>query len=149
MPAAGLGGLFGKPGKTPWKRQRPEQVPGGPPAGPSSGSNAIPGSAIRYGVQPVPLSFARRLFLMTTLVSPAVAGRFRPQDRGQPERRAESTDLGTLQSFRGAVGTVSRANLGAQAGPSSQPGYPSTNAGDITGQLAAMGLPDVWRVKGS
>ncbi|HTF08531.1 MAG TPA: hypothetical protein VK659_10220 [Asanoa sp.] len=109
----------------------------------------IPPPAYRFGVQPIPRSFAARLGMMSSLVSPAVAGRFRPQDRGQPERRGKSTDLGGLQSYRGAVGSPQTVRLGAQAGPSSQPGFPSTNAGDVTGALAQMGLPDVWRVRGT
>lgn len=135
---------FGKPGKA-GKQTRPQQVLAGPP-GATSASNVIPAAAYRYGRNPIAFSYGHRLGVMSSLTSPAVAGRFRPQDQGSPNRRA-TADLGALQAFRGLVGGPGRARLGAQGGPSSQPGYPSTNATILIG-LAAMDQPGTQRLGG-
>jgi hypothetical protein len=147
----GIISRWGKPGKA-GKSAGPQSVDGGRPTGPESGGNAMPAVPFRYGVQPIPASFAHRLFLATSLVSPMVAGRFRPQDRSSPARRSTGTssygtpDLGTLQTFRGAYqGPGKSVRLGAQSGPSQQPGFPNTN-NDSTVDFSGMGLPDVWRV---
>lgn len=145
----GILSSWGKPGKA-QKQVSAHQVPGNP-SGPASGSNEIPAPAFRYGNQPMAVQTAWRLFNATSLVSPMVAGRFRPQDRSNPPRRADSTssygspDLGALQSFRGSFQGPQTVRLGAQAGPSQQPAFPSTN-NDNTVDLSGLGLPDVWRV---
>ena len=142
-------GRWGKPQKA-GKSAGPQEVPAGTP-GPSTGGNVLPGPAFRFGTQPVPASFARRLHMATSLVSPMVAGRFRPQDKGAPQNRAGrgssygSADLGALQVLTGMYQGPMTVRLGAQAGPSSQPGFPSTN-NDSSVDLSGMGLPDVWRV---
>ena len=137
---------WGKPGKA-GKSTGPVEVPG-EVRGPASGSNEQPAAAFRYGVQPVPLRMAAALFMATSLVSPMVRGRFRPQDKGDANRRGTtfgSPDLGTLQLFKGAYQGPGTARLGAQSGPSSQPAFPSTN-NDPSVDLSGLGLPDVWRV---
>lgn len=137
--------LFGKPGKA-GKEQRPEQVPPGRP-GAASGGNAMPGPAVVYGPQPVSVSLARRLGVASSLTSPMVAGRFRPGNEGTAQHRGVdggSPDLGALQTFRGLVAAARSPRLGAQAGPSAQPGYPGTGSGSSVLQgLAAMSQPDV------
>jgi len=144
-----IGRWFGKPGKA-GKQQSNVNVSGNP-SGPQSGDNRIEGAAFRYGRQPVPFSQAVRLFAATSLVSPMVAGRFRPQDKSSPARRATGTssfgspDLGAMQAFRGAFQGPQTVRLGAQAGPSQQPAFPSTN-NDATVDLSGLGLPDFWRV---
>ncbi|RGC65006.1 hypothetical protein C5N14_30920 [Micromonospora sp. MW-13] len=136
--------LFGKPGKA-GKEQRPEQVPAGA-GGRASGGNVFPGPAIMYGPQPQSVSLATRLHIGTSLTSPMVAGRYRPGDQGAATRRGcdgGSPDLGALQAFRGLVGGPGRAQVGAQAGPSAQPGYPSTGGGPLLDAFARMSQPDV------
>jgi hypothetical protein len=139
---------WGKPGKA-GKEQRPTAV-AGEVSGPQSGGNVMPAAPFRYGANPVSRTQAARLFYATSLMSPMVRGRFRAQDKGAPTNRADaggsfgSADLGTLQLFAGWQG-ASTARLGAQSGPSSQPGYPSTN-NDSSVDLSGLGLPDVWRV---
>lgn len=141
--------MFGKPGKA-GKQQTPEVV-GGDPSGPRSGDNVLPAAPFRYGRNPIAWMTAMRLFNATSLVSPMVAGRFRPQDKGNPPRRAEanssfgSPDLGQLQTFAGSFAGPRTVRLGAQSGPSSQPAFPSTN-NDQSVDLSGLGLPDVWRI---
>lgn len=141
---------LGKAGKA-GKQVRPEPVPAGRP-GRQSGGNALPGPSVVYGANPVAVSQALRLHVGTALTSPAVAGRFRPGDRGSAVHRGVdggAPDLGVLQSFRGAVSAVRSVRVGAQSGPSSQPGYPSTNgAGGLLASLAGMDRPDVQRFGG-
>lgn len=136
--------MFGKPGKA-GKQATPHEVAGNP-SGPQSGSNEIPDGPFRYGRNPVALSYSRRLFYATSLISPMVRGRFRPQDQGGPQRSGNGRpDLGRLQGFRGSFAGPKTVRLGAQSGPSSQPGFPSTN-NDQSVDFSGMGLPDVWRV---
>lgn len=140
---------WGKPGKA-GKSVGPVEVPG-TPHGPRSGSNAQPAAPFRYGVDPNAAVYAHRLFLGSSLTSPMVAGRFRPQDKSNPARRADpdssygSPDLGRLQTFAGSYAGPRSVRLGAQAGPSSQPAFPNTN-NDSSVDLSGLGLPDVWRV---
>lgn len=140
---------WGKPGKA-GKSVGPVEVPG-TPSGPSTGGNAIPGESFAYGSQPIPRRMAVALHTATSLVSPMVSGRFRPQDKGSAPRRAPagssfgSADLGVLQILTGMYQGPMTVRLGAQAGPSSQPGFPSTN-NDGSVDLSGLGLPDVWRV---
>lgn len=139
--------VLGKPGKA-GKQVRPEQVPAGRP-GRQSGGNALPGPVIVYGPQPIAVDQARRLHIGTALTSPAVAGRFRPGDRGDPVMSGVdggSPDLGVLQSFRGAVGAGRSApTLGAQADPA-RPG-PAGNL-SLLASLAQLDRPDVQRYGG-
>jgi hypothetical protein len=141
--------IFGKPGKA-GKQAQPKAVDG-TPSGPQTGSNEQQAAAFRFGRNPIAWSFAMRLFHGTSLVSPMVAGRFRPQDRGQAPRRAApggsfgSPDLGRLQTFAGSYAGPRTVRLGAQSGASQQPGFPSTN-NDSSVDFSGMGLPDVWRV---
>lgn len=140
--------LFGKPGKA-GKAQRPEEAPTGYP-GRASGGNAMPGPSVVYGSQPMAVSLSQRLFYGSSLTSPMVAGRYRPQDTGAATRRGVdggSPDLGALQAFRGLVGAPTSARLGAQVGPSSQPGYPGTGS-SVIAALANMSAPDVQRYGG-
>lgn len=144
-------GMWGKPGKA-GKQTGPVEV-AGTVSGPSSGTNEQPAAAFRFGRNPISWSQAMRLFHATTLVSPMVAGRFRPQDVSSPTRRAAegssygTPDLGRQQSFAGAYAGPRSVRLGAQSGPSSQPAFPSTNGAGGTGvDFSGMGLPDVWRV---
>lgn len=136
--------LFGKAGKA-GKTQRPEQVDAGG-GGRTSGANVLPGPPIIYGPQPMSVLLARTLHVATSLTSPAVAGRFRPQNEGAATSRGTdggSPDLGPMQAFRGLAGHTARgARLGAQSGPSAQPGYPGTGSTVLAG-LAAMSRPDV------
>lgn len=125
--------------------RRPEEVPAGRP-GPATGGNACPGPSVVYGPQPIPRRMAQQLFVATSLVSPMVRGRFRSQDIGWQADGPDSTDLGQLQSLRGMYAGPPGVRLGAQAGPSSQPGYPSTNNDLTVMGLGAMDLPNVWRV---
>lgn len=140
---------WGKPGKA-GKQTTGHSVPGAP-SGPQSGSNEQPAAAFRYGRNPIAWAQAMRLFNATSLVSPMVAGRFRPQDVSSPARRAAagdsfgSPDLGRLQGFRGSFQGPQTVRLGAQSGPSQQPAFPSTN-NDSSVDFSGMGLPDVWRV---
>lgn len=134
---------FGKAGKA-GKEQRPEVVPRG--SGPMTGGNIIPSPPVTFGRQPIPFSYSGRLHLATSLVSPMVAGRFRPQDKGAPQNR-DDWDPGALQAFRGLYGRGTDARLGAQSGPSSQPAFPATNNTVLQG-LAAMGMPDVIPIGG-
>lgn len=141
-----LGRLFGKPGKA-GKAERAQPIAGSVQGQPSPG-NALAG-AIRYGVQPVPYSYAHRLGVVSSLMSPSVRGRFRTGDSSTPSNRGGTPDMGQLQTFKGAVGRLTRgARLGAQSGPSAQPGYPSTGSGGIVTMLAALDRPDVQRVGG-
>lgn len=142
---------WGKPGKA-GKSAGPTQVPGtphGPQSAPQLG--AIPAQPFRYGADPNARSLAWRLFLGSSLTSPMVAGRFRPQDKSSPERRADNgssygtPDLGRLQTFAGSYAGPRSVRLGAQAGPSQQPAFPNTN-NDSSVDLSGLGLPDVWRV---
>jgi hypothetical protein len=137
---------WGKPGKA-GKSTGPATVNGNP-SGPSTGGNEIAAAPFRYGVQPVPLRMAHALFVATSLTSPMVAGRFRPQDKGDANRRGTtfgSPDLGPLQSYAGSYAGPQTVRLGAQAGPSQQPAFPNTN-NDSAVDLSGLGLPDVWRV---
>lgn len=141
---------WGKPGKA-GKSTGPVEVAGSP-HGPSTGDNRIPANPFRFGSNPIARTMAIRLHLATSLTSPMVAGRFRPQDRGNPPRRADATssfgtpDLGRLQTFSGSFqGPGKSVRLGAQAGPSQQPAFPSTN-NDSSVDLSGLGLPDVWKV---
>jgi hypothetical protein len=142
-------GRWGKPGKA-GKSVGPVQVQG-TPHGPQSGDNAMPAAPFRYGTDPNARSYALRLFFGSSLTSPMVAGRFRPQDKSSPARRADSDssygspDLGRLQTFAGSYAGPRSVRLGAQSGPSSQPAFPSTN-NDSSVDLSGLGLPDVWRV---
>lgn len=140
--------LFGKPGKA-GKEQRPEQAPAGRIIG-AVGGNVLPGAAVRYGRQPLAWATAVRLHAATSLTSPMVAGRFRSGGDGAVTSRGVdggSPDLGALQTFRGLVGRSTSARLGAQGGPSSQPGYPSTGSSTLQA-LANMRRPDVQRYGG-
>lgn len=137
-------GWFGKPGKA-GKAQRAQTAPANA-GGAQSGGNVIPDAGIRYGRDPIAASYAARLGIMTSLTSPATAGRFRTGDQGSASNRA-TADLGALQLFRSLVGGGGRARVGAQAGPSSQPGYPSTNNTVLIG-LAAMDQPGLQRLGG-
>jgi hypothetical protein len=142
-------GSWGKPGKA--GKQATGTAVSGNPSGPQSGSNEIAAAPFRYGRNPISWTQAMRLFNATSLVSPMVAGRFRPQDVSSPVRRAAdgesfgTPDLGRLQGFRGSFQGPQTVRLGAQSGPSSQPGFPSTN-NDSSVDFSGMGLPDVWRV---
>jgi hypothetical protein len=111
-----------------------------------TGDNAQARNLIVYGPNPISAGMARRLFIGTTVVSPAVSGRFRPQDKGSPVNRGGNPNLGALQLFRGLVGKPMSLRLGAQAGPSSQPAYPGTNNTILAG-LRMQGLPDVMPVR--
>ena len=138
---------WGKPGKA-GKSTGPHTVQGNPSGPTVYGGNEVQAAAFRYGVKPVDRSIALRLFMATSLTSPMVAGRFRPQDKGSPERRGTtfgSPDLGPLQSFAGSYAGPMSVRLGAQAGPSQQPAFPNTN-NDSAVDLSGLGLPDVWRV---
>lgn len=136
--------VFGQAGKGGGARRPQEVNPGR--MGPVTPDNAYAGPRVVYGPQPIAVATAQRLFVGTSLTSPMVRGRFRPQLPGKGQNMAETTDLGPLQSFRGAFTGAQRARLNAQAGPSSQPGYPSTNADPTVLGLGAMDLPDIWRV---
>jgi len=125
--------------------RRPEQVyPGAP--GPTTGDNIIPAPGFQYGNNPISRRDAQELFVATNLTSPMVRGRFRPQLDGSPENRAQTTDLGSLQVLRGLYQGPQGVRLGAQAGPSSQPAYPSTNNDPTVLGLGQMDLPEIWRV---
>lgn len=143
-----MGALWGQPGKA-GKTRRPEQVaePSGRQASPG---NAIPAAGTRYGPNPIAFAYAYRLGVASSLTSPAVRGRFRSHADASPSSRGNGTpDLGALQTFRGLVGLPSRLKLGAQGGPSAQAGYPSTGNGNtVISGLAAMGRPDVQRIRG-
>lgn len=140
---------WGKPGKA-GKQSGPLDVQG-TPHGPQSGSSVIPAPNFRHGDNPVARSYAYRLGIMSALNSPAVAGRFRPQDKSNPPRRSDPTtsfgtpDLGRLQTFAGSFQGPQTVRLGAQAGPSQQPAFPNTN-NDSSVDFSQLGLPDVWRV---
>lgn len=137
---------WGQPGKADKTRQPEEVDPGRP--GPQSGGNAYPGPNVVYGPNPVSAAQAQRLFLGTSLTSPMVAGRFRTQLAGKGENRATTTDLGSLQVLRGMYQGPGRSvRLGAQAGPSDQPAFPSTNNDETVRGLGAMDLPEMWRVR--
>ncbi|WP_420118973.1 hypothetical protein [Micromonospora sp.] len=139
--------LFGKAGKA-GKEQRPQQVPAGS-GGRSSGGNVIPGPAVAYGPQPVAVSLAARLGVATLL--PLFSARFLPQDSGAATRRGidgGTPDFGALQGFRGLVAGPRSARLGAQAGPSDQPGYPGTGNALVLQGLANMARPDQQRYGG-
>jgi len=147
---AGILSRWGKPGKA-GKSVGPVQVDG-EPHGPSTGDNVMPAATFRYGANPISQRMAVALHMGTSLMSPMVRGRFRPQDKGAPTNRATpngsygSADLGTLQILSGMYQGPQTARLGAQSGPSSQPGFPSTNGDGSTVNLGGLGLPDVWRV---
>jgi hypothetical protein len=140
---------WGKPGKA-GKQVTGHEVPGSV-SGPQSGSNEIVAGPFRYGRNPIAWSYAMRLFYGTSLMSPMVRGRFRPQDVSNPPRRAPdgeswgTPDLGRQQGFRGSFQGPQTVRLGAQSGPSQQPAFPSTN-NDSSVDFSGMGLPDVWRV---
>lgn len=142
--------LFGKPGKA-GKAVRPEQVDAGN-GGRTTPGNALPGPAIIYGRQPIAVGLAVRLFAGSSLTSPSVRGRFRAGNEGDAVHRGVdggAPDLGALQTFRGLVGRPMSARLGAQGGPSSQPGYPSTGSGSsVLQSLANLSRPDVQRYGG-
>lgn len=143
--------IFGKPGKA-GKQSSPEQIAGNPSGPVVSGANEIQAAAYRYGRNPISWQQAMQLFMATSLTSPMVAGRFRPQDKGSPVRRADpnssygTPDLGALQNFRGSFQGPGTVRLGAQSGPSQQPAFPSTNNNGQSVDLSGLGLPDVWRV---
>lgn len=143
------GARWGKPGKA-GKEAGPVEVQG-TPHGPESGNNAMPAQPFAYGNNPIARRMAAQLFVATSLTSPMVAGRFRPQDKGSPQRRSDATssygtpDLGGLQLFKGLYQGPQTVRLGAQAGPSQQPAFPNTN-NDSSVDLSQLGLPDVWRV---
>lgn len=145
-----MAGRWGKPGKA-GKSVGPEQAPTGV-NGPESGGNVRPGESFQFGSNPIARRMAVALHMGTSLISPMVAGRFRPQDRGAPTNRAAngtsygSADLGALQILTGMYQGPMTVRLGAQSGPSSQPGFPSTNGDPSTVNLGGLGLPDVWRV---
>lgn len=144
-----MAATWGQPGKA-GKTRRPEQV-AAPAGGQASPGNAMPAAGLQYGPNPIAFAFARRLGVASSLTSPAVRGRFRSHADAAPSSRGNGTpDLGALQTFRGLVGVASRLKLGAQAGPSAQAGYPSTGSGNTTilSGLAAMGRPDVQRIRG-
>lgn len=140
---------WGKPGKA-GKSAGPVDVQG-QPHGPRSGDNTMPAAPFRYGSDPNARRTAAALFVATSLTSPMVRGRFRPQDNSNGTHRSTATsswgtpDLGALQHFVGLVGSPRTARLGAQAGPSSQPAFPNTN-NDSSVDLSGLDLPDVWRV---
>lgn len=139
---------WGKPGKA-GKSAGPIDVQG-TPHGPQSGSSVIPAPNFRHGDNPIARSYAARLGVASALNSPMVAGRFRPQDKSNPPRRADSSSLGTpdlgrLQTFAGSFQGPQTVRLGAQAGPSQQPAFPNTN-NDSSVNFSGLGLPDVWRV---
>jgi hypothetical protein len=148
-----MGGIlrrWGKPGKA-GKSVGPVEV-NGEPRGPQSGENIMPAATYRYGANPISQRMAVALHMGTALTSPMVMGRFRPQDKSAPTNRAPaggsfgSQDLGTLQILTGMYQGPQTVRLGAQSGPSQQPGFPSTN-GDVSRvNLGGLGLPDVWRV---
>lgn len=142
-----LGRLWGKAGKA-GKAQQPQQAPA--PHGRASAGNAIAAAGMRYGSQPLARSYAARLGVVSSLTSPATVGRFRPGTSASPANRGETPDFGAQQAFRGMVGKLSRhPRVGAQGGPSAQPGYPSTGgAGGIVAQLAALGRPDRMPIGG-
>lgn len=135
---------FGQPSKA-GKERRPEEVDPGR-AGPVTPDNAYDGPRVVYGPNPVAAAQALRLFVATSLTSPAVAGRFRSQEAGLGENRATTTDLGSLQVLRGMYQGPQGVRLGAQAGPSSQPAFPSTNQDVTVTGLGMMDLPSLWRV---
>lgn len=144
---AGIFRRWGKPGKA-GKSTGPATVNGNPSGPTVEGGNEIAGPAFRYGVKSIDRSIALRLFMATSLTSPMVAGRFRPQDKGDANRRGTTfgaPDLGPLQSFAGSYAGPMSVRLGAQAGPSQQPAFPNTN-NDSSVDLSGLGLPDVWRV---
>ena len=125
--------------------RRPQEVDPGAP-GPTTPDNAYQGPRVVYGPNPIAAGMSQRLFTGTSLTSPMVAGRFRSQQAGAGENRATTTDLGSLQVLRGMYQGPQHARLGAQAGPSSQPAFPSTNNDVTVTGLGAMDLPEVWRV---
>ena len=110
----------------------------------------LPGPPIIYGAQPVSVSLARRLHIGTSLTSPMVAGRFRAGNDGAATGRGRdggSPDLGALQTYRGLIAGPTGVRIGAQGGPSDQPGYPGTGNSVLNG-LAAMDRPDIQRYGG-
>lgn len=128
--------------------RRPQEVDPGAP-GPTTGNNAYAGPAVVYGPNPIAASMSQKLFVATSLTSPMVRGRFRTGQAGDGENRAQTTDLGSLQVLRGMYQGPQGVRLGAQAGPSQQPAFPSTN-GDVTVTgLGMLDLPEVWRVAGT
>jgi len=137
---------YGKPGKA-GKAVTDKSEPA--LTGRRIGGNAVPMQIIGLGPDPIGAAWIGRLFGMTSLVSPAASGRFRPGDKGALQNR-DTRDIGPLQDFRGKAfigrGVVER--LGMQAGPSAQPAYPGTGGNappTIQNALAAMDLPDVLR----
>lgn len=132
--------FFDNPGQ-----EADEMAPAGRARG-MTGDNTQIRRVVVYGPNPISAGMARRLHIGTTVVSPAVSGRFRPQDKGSAVNRGGNPNLGALQLFRGLVGKPMTVRLGAQAGPSSQPGYPSTN-NTVLAALAMQGLPDVMPVR--
>lgn len=128
--------------------RRPQEVDPGAP-GPMTGDNAYDGPRVVYGPNPIAAGTAQKLFIATSLTSPMVRGRFRTGQAGAGENRAQTTDLGSLQVLRGMYQGPQGVRLGAQAGPSQQPAYPSTNNDVTVTGLGMLDLPDVWRVAGS
>jgi hypothetical protein len=125
--------------------RRPEEVDPGR-AGPATADNAYAGPRVVYGPNPISAGQAQQLFMATSLTSPMVRGRFRSQQAGAGENRATTTDLGSLQVLRGMYQGPQGVRLGAQAGPSSQPAFPSTNNDVTVTGLGMMDLPSLWRV---
>lgn len=138
--------IWGQPRKA-GKSRRPEQVPA-PRGGQASPGNAVAAAPYRYGPNPQSFDLAHRLGVGTTL--PILRGRFRTMADASPSSRGNGApDLGALQTFRGLVGLPTRRlRAGMQAGPSDQPGYPSTGAGNVIQGLANMSRPGVQRIRG-
>lgn len=123
---------------------RPEPAPAGHTVR-AYGSNARTAVVDVFAPHPVARAMASALHLGTSLISPSVSGRFRGGDKGAPVNRGNA-DTGALQVFRGAYSAGQAVRLGAQSGPSSQPGYPATN-NVVLSALANTGLPDIMRLK--
>jgi hypothetical protein len=132
-------------------RHPARDTPAPAPTGPVVGGNAHPTMVTLLGPDPIGAALPRRLFFMTSLVSPAASGRFRRGDKGSAESGNRwGYDIGPLQDFRGRglIGRGITSRLGAQAGPSSQPAYPSTGtttAPSIRSALSGMDMPRVLR----
>lgn len=130
-------------------RHPAQDPPTPPPRGPVVGGNGHQQLVTVFGPDPIAGSWIGRLFGMTTLVSPAQSGRFRPGDKGSRDNR-QTRLTGPLQHFTGAtlVGKPMVSRLGAQGGPSSQPAYPGTGsstAPSVQNALAGMDLPQILR----
>jgi hypothetical protein len=130
-------------------RHPAQDQPSQPVRGPVVGGNAQTRVVTVYGPDPIAASWIGRLFGMTTLVSPAQSGRFRPGDKGSRDNR-QTRLTGPLQQFTGAtlVGKPMVSRLGAQGGPGSQPAYPGTGSStppSVMNALAGMDLPQILR----